>query len=208
MTNLTDIMVDIETLGTSPNAMIVQIAAVRFDPATRLISSPEGAFNFHVKPTGSPAIDGDMDFDTVRWWLSQEPAAQQRVFAPATGFGGHVGTGVMAFCAWVEQQGPFEHVWANAPTFDLVLLKRTFDRTLDSFPRIGMEGDQPLRRWPFTYKDERDFRTLKTIGRRLGVPEPVRVGVSHDALDDCFHQVAWAMDILAATTLKGKPWSL
>lgn len=199
-----DVMIDIETLGTSPNAAIVQIAAVRFDPWTRRISSPEGAFNFHARLTGDPLIDGDLEWSTVQWWLRQSKEAQQRVFQPTTPPKDHIGMRVMALVAWLGEM-PFKRVWASGPQFDLVLLKRTFERTIQALPRFQI--DEPLRPWPISYKVERDFRTLREVGYLLGVPEPVRVGVAHDALDDCFHQVAWAIEILNAVNAASKPGS-
>jgi hypothetical protein len=195
-----DIMVDIETLGTGSNAMIVQIAAVRFDPFggdCGLIQAPEFAFDFHVQPTGNAVLDGVMDFDTVRWWLSQEERARQRVFAPVAGCGGHVGTGVMALSHWLREQGPFERVWASGPQFDLALLKAAFDRTLNEVPVLRTLGADPgPRPWPIPFRAERDFRTLKHVGKLLGVEKPLFVGVEHDALDDCYHQAGYAIQIL------------
>lgn len=204
-----DVMVDIETLGTSPNAAIVQIAAVRFDPWARLegaekpglISSPEGSFYFTAKLTGDPTIDGDMDWSTVHWWLKQSKGAQQRVFEPAEEPKNHIGTGVLCFVKWLTEM-PFKRVWAAGPQFDLVLLKRTFERTVNTMPIAHAFGDpRPTYLWPIRYTMERDFRTLREVGKLLGVPEPIRVGVAHDALDDAHHQAAWAIEILRAANV-------
>ena len=37
---------------------------------------------------------------------------------------------------------------------------------------------------------------MRKVGESLGVPEPIRVGVEHDALDDCCHQAGHAILIL------------
>jgi len=183
-----DVMVDIETLGTSPDAAIVQIAAVRFDPwaqGTGLVSSPEGTFNSHVRLTGEPSIDGRMDWDTVKFWLNQTKEAQQRVFQPEEPSEDNVLVAVSKFVGWLKEI-PFRRVWANSPSFDLRLLKETYRRT--SNPNL----------WPIPYWAERDFRTLKNVGEILNVSPPLRVGVKHDARDDCFHQASHAIQILRA----------
>lgn len=194
-----NVMVDVETLGLAPNSAIVQIGAVRFDPfmgEKGTISSPEGSFNFHTKLTANPRIDGDLDVGTVLWWLKQDKDAQVRVFQPAREPTDHILFGIQQFAIWLRQL-PFRYVWAAGPQFDLMLLKVTWERAIN---QNLVQGD---RAWPITYGVERDFRTLKHVGRMLQFPEPLRVGTKHDALDDAHHQAAVAVEFLRR--LKGLP---
>lgn len=206
---LRHVMVDIETLGNGPNGMIVAVGACRFDPfvgEAGMISTPEGCFNAIVKPTGNVQIDGVMKFDTVRWWLKQEPAAQQRVFWPAAEPTDHIGMVVMAFLRWLETQGEFDCIWANPPSFDLRLLREAFDRILDTTPKlrlIGLEEARVFHPWPIKYKQDRDYRTLRHIGEMMNLPQPERVGVAHDALDDALHQAAYTIEVLRACQKAG-----
>ena len=192
---LPDIMLDLETLGVEPNAMIVQIGACRFDPfrgETGFISSPEGSFSFNVEVNTD---DGVIEPATMLWWMRQSDDARRRVFSPSV-IHGRIAQGLISLVDWVARQGRFERVWANSPSFDLRLLK---DGWRTHHPRLfGIPST-----WPFRHNQERDFRTLRKLGDSLGIPEPVRVGVTHDALDDAFHQAAHTIAILrhlAATT--------
>lgn len=198
-TELQHVMVDIETLGNGPNGMIVQVGACRFDPQAGeagMISTPEGCFSATVKPTGNVQIDGVMEFDTVRWWLKQEPVAQQRVFWPAAEPQYGIDVIVHSFVSWLKSQGEFRYIWANPPDFDLRLLREAWERTTPKVHRLGDREAQPVHEWPIRYKQPRDFRTLRTIGNLMGIEPPVRVGVHHDALDDALHQAGYAIKVL------------
>jgi hypothetical protein len=73
-----DIMIDMETLSTDPNCVILTIGAVRFDPmgngvAEKLELRPEidsqtEEFDRHINP------------DTLRWWGEQSEDAIQRCY--------------------------------------------------------------------------------------------------------------------------------
>ncbi len=183
---LPDIMVDLETLGVGPGAMIVQIAAVRFDADagdSGYISTPEATFNFNVSLHPD---DGVIEPDTLLFWMRQSDDARRRVFSPAT-IHGRIAQGLTSFADWVYRGGRFHRVWANSPSFDLRLLKDAWRAKNPTLPESI---------WPITHRHERDFRTLRKVGEALGVEPPVRVGVEHDALDDACHQAGHAILIL------------
>lgn len=171
------VMVDLETLSTGDNAAIVQIAACMFDPEEELISSPEGSFARYVRLDSKNL--GEIDGETLSWWLKGDPAAMRRVF--------HQGPRITLNIAlthlrtWLELEEP-DYYWANSPNFDLRILRQAYERC--------------NKQYPIPFRKERDFRTLKAIGRRLGIEAPPFVGVPHDALDDCFHQANHAIMVL------------
>jgi len=180
------VMVDIETLGIGPNAMIVQIGAVRFDP-----EGVGATFNFNAT-----FGDGDMDVDTVVWWLRQSAEAQAAVFGQSVPRDGPLRQGLYDFVRWLFVK-PTMYVWANSPSFDLALMKGAWSRHASDPPRIGGVS------WPITPRMERDFRTLRTLGRLMGVEGPVRVGPKHDALSDARFQAEWAILVLRAAIGSG-----
>ena len=80
-----DIMIDIETLGTSTKCPVISIGAVAFD-----LNQIRG--QFYVALDIKDQIDSGkrlVDADTIKWWLSQSGAAK-KVFkekAESTKFG-------------------------------------------------------------------------------------------------------------------------
>ena len=67
------VMTDIETMGKNPNAPIVAIGAVLFDPVAGELGN-----QLYVKVNLEDAVrtGGVMDASTVLWWLQQDDAAR------------------------------------------------------------------------------------------------------------------------------------
>lgn len=67
-----DVMIDLEAMGTQPDAAIVAIGAVEFDAEADAIGRQ---LYIPVQLASSVAGGGTMDPATVLWWLQQaEPA--------------------------------------------------------------------------------------------------------------------------------------
>ena len=71
-----DLMIDIETLSTGPNATIMTIAAQVFDPAST--GWPDRHFYARVTPESQP--NRDIDDTTIAWWATQVPEARKEIF--------------------------------------------------------------------------------------------------------------------------------
>ena len=71
-----NIMVDLETMATHPNAAIVAIGAVRF------MEDLQDSFYQEVDLQSSIRAGLDVDGATVNWWLMQEEAAREAITAP------------------------------------------------------------------------------------------------------------------------------
>ena len=67
------IMLDLETMGTGPNAAITAIGAVKFDPDKGEIVE---TFYFKVNLESSVKQGGVIDASTVIWWLGQNEEAR------------------------------------------------------------------------------------------------------------------------------------
>ena len=66
------VMLDLETMGNGPRAAIVSIGAVFFDPLTGELGAEfEAAIDLR-----SSAKSGEIDPDTVLWWLGQGEEAR------------------------------------------------------------------------------------------------------------------------------------
>lgn len=160
------VMVDIETLGLDPGAAILSIGAVRFGPGGL---GEEFEINIDLKSCQDAGLD--IDAGTLKWWLSQDGEAQ------------HVLTGGMrlgkALWRFSEFYRPADEIWAYSPSFDCEMLKEAYDAA----------GMSP----PWTYKDERDCRTLAALPIW---PDFEQEGVEHDALDDAKYQARQTAETL------------
>jgi hypothetical protein len=176
-------MLDVETLSTGDNAAIIQVGAVRFDwvPCDEApngwTSSPYGEFRQNVLWNSEGF--GQIDVDTLLWWLKQDGTTRRGVFDQECAL--HLKTVLCAFFAWVRSGGDAWTVWANSPQDDLRWLRQACERA-------GVE-------YEFTYRQPRDMRTLVKV---FGVEDdrPLRVGKKHDALDDAHHQALHVVNIM------------
>jgi hypothetical protein len=191
------LMIDIETLSTQPNGVIVSIGAAFFDITDGRIGQ---TFNQQICADFSEQSGFVTDQSTLDWWAKQTPAAR------ALSLHGEAKPQEVLIHLedWIRHQAECElkdlQVWANSPSFDLVMLKHHFDRY--------------AMRLPWRYYNERDVRTLKAIGDAFGIP-PVtdpNPGTKHTALDDALSQIKtvcrvyWALnhDIDAAKTQRNQ----
>lgn len=71
------LMLDIETLGTSADAIFLSVAGVQFDPMTGALGE-----KFYKNVTLSSAIEAGrtINADTLKWWLEQKPDIMKRMF--------------------------------------------------------------------------------------------------------------------------------
>lgn len=150
-------MVDIETLGTEPGAVILSIGAVKFDQYSL-------GEEFYLEIDKQSCDDAGLviEADTLDWWLDQEDDAQEVLAEGGVGLD-------LALHKFAKFYDGCETVWANAPTFDCRHLKAAYEA-------CGME-------LPWSFRDERCFRTLKALPNAITEPEDWD-GTAHDALDD------------------------
>src|SRR5689334_2386965 len=66
-------MIDLETLGTGPEALIVSIGAVKFDPADD--EAKWDCFHVAIEPSSAQRAGLKIDASTVMWWLAEERAS-------------------------------------------------------------------------------------------------------------------------------------
>ncbi|EIM8217661.1 3'-5' exoribonuclease, partial [Escherichia coli] len=67
------LMIDLETMGKNPNAPIISIGAIFFDPQTGDMG-PEFSKTIDLETAG-----GVIDRDTIKWWLKQSREAQSAI---------------------------------------------------------------------------------------------------------------------------------
>lgn len=119
------IMIDIETLGTRHNAVILSVGAVKFD--SQKIYKDDG---FYSNLNWQLQLDngGTVTEDTIRFWMKQPSTIRETVFNKK---GVPPAEMVAKFNSWFSSQVKDPKkccVWAAGPQFDLSLLKDLYRR--------------------------------------------------------------------------------
>ena len=172
------IMVDLETFSTSPNAVVVQLAAVKFDPFSEHLGD---IFNVPIDPESGHQLGLHMDMNTVLWWMTQSDDARKRITSPVNRRV-QLKEALRSFQQWLPKESK---VWGNGAAFDLPILE-------SAYRAVGIPT--PWKHW-----DERCYRTLKAMAPELKM---VREGVHHDALDDAKSQARHLQAIIKHLGLK------
>jgi hypothetical protein len=156
------IMIDLETMGTKPNAALVAIGACIFD-ANGIGDRFYDAVDLQSCIDAGLTVDGP----TVMWWLDQSDDARAalKITSPL-----HVA--LERFSDFMAPSiGDFAGVWGCGATFDNVILRSAYNAA-------GLQCP-----WPFWA--DRCFRTVRETN---AVDAPDREGTHHNALDDAVHQ--------------------
>ncbi|EPP7644802.1 3'-5' exoribonuclease domain-containing protein [Citrobacter freundii] len=178
----THLMVDMETMGNSPDAPIVSIGAVFFDPSTGntgaefyQVVSLESSMSFGMKP----------DASTIQWWLKQSSEARSAILVDEAM--GLLETLELLADFIAENAANGSHtvqLWGNGCSFDNVILRRAYALTDTPFA-------VPLR-------NDRDVRTMVELGKSVGINPRFDIpfeGDMHNALSDARHQVNYVSAI-------------
>lgn len=171
-----NIMLDIETLGNSNNAVIISIGAVAFD----IEGVKENSFYMRVDPQSCVDVGMKIDASTVMWWMKQNEAARVEFNKPAY----TIGKVLDEFSTWIERMfylHDFEDrkVWGNGATFDNVIID-------NAYRLVGI-----TKPWP--YWGDACYRTLKNLFPQIKME---RNGTHHNALDDAFSQARHCIRLL------------
>ena len=173
------VMIDIETLAKTEDAVVVSLGAVQFD--LRETSTVE-----QLRQNGFYAVLGAKSqtrrricAETLSWWMMQSIEAKAEL-QKSLDLSEHYSAGVDRFLEWIYRAGPHT-VWANSPQFDLAILRSLIDNAAGEYYDTRFA---PIRRadhyWSF--RQERDLRTIWNA-----FPVDARA-TSHHALDDAIRQ--------------------
>jgi hypothetical protein len=161
------VMLDLETMSTAPNAAIVQIGAVRFDPMESTTWIRQGRFERTVALQSSLLAGGVIDPETVAWWRRQEETARFAITADAF----PLDIALSAFTRWFPKGAT---IWSHGAAFDVPVLDH-------AYRSLGLVA-------PWGYRDIRDTRTLYSLAEQLaGWKRPEHL-TTHCALADALDQ--------------------
>lgn len=168
------IMIDLETLGTRADSVILSLGAVKFDLTSGKID--DKGFYASISIDSNQELGRRIQEDTLLWWLKQEIAAQSVFHEDKT----TLSQALEDFSDWV---GNDDHeVWSNGADFDIPMLAH-------AYAQIQMEA-------PWKFWASNCFRTYKKLpgAKALAGAVPFS-GVKHNALADAFHQAQVAQAI-------------
>jgi len=169
----TDIMIDLETLATSPDAAILTIGAVKFDPFGDDINEPNcEKFYVRVDLDSCDRIGLVTNDDTINWWSQQSKEAQEEAFSPDDRIDIVDAMNQLYKFCWGAKR-----VWSHGASFDVVICEHIFNKIQKAVP------------WKFW--EVRCTRTLFDIGI-----DPERPPVlKHHALEDAWNQAVGVQHI-------------
>ncbi|HAW2961475.1 TPA: 3'-5' exoribonuclease [Escherichia coli] len=168
--------VDLETMGTNPDAPINSIGGKFFDPETGEMG-PEFSKTIDAKTGG-----GTVDISTIEWWLVQSSEARSAILVNQI----PLDDALLQFREFISEHSDekFVQVWGNGATFDNAILRRSYERK-------GIPC-------PWRYCNDRDVRTIVELGKTIGFDARTVIpfeGVPHNALDDARHQAKYVSAI-------------
>jgi len=156
------LMVDMETMAVTPNAVVLSLGAVHFNPYG---SGYSDKIYFRINIDDQDALNREVDPSTLDWWSKQDPAIMEEAFSPDDRI-----SLVDAMSQFHKFAWGCDKFWSHGATFDLVILEN-----------IYRQLNKPL---PWNYWQLRDTRTLFDLGFDPDMP----TGSKHDALQDAIRQ--------------------
>jgi len=164
------LMVDLETLATSPDAVILTIGAVLFDPySTRIFDK----FYTRVDIDSCDKLGMRVDDSTIEWWGKQSKQAQDEAFSEENRL--HIEEAIEKFhkFAWNS-----EAYWSHGSIFDINILESYYRKLNKATP------------WQFW--QIRDTRTIFDLGYDPELPKVT----AHNALEDANAQAIGVQTVM------------
>jgi len=163
------LMVDMETLAVSPNAVVLSLGAVHFDPNQKGYTD---SIYFKIDLDDQDKLGREIDPNTIEWWAKQDHKIMEEAFSPENRIPLADAMDQFHKFAWGCQA-----FWSHGATFDLVIIEsiyRQLNKTL-----------------PWSYWQLRDTRTLFDLGWDPEMPKDNK----HDALQDAIRQSVGVQNI-------------
>ncbi|MBV2229748.1 exonuclease, partial [Escherichia coli] len=170
------LMIDLETMGKNPDAPIISIGAIFFDPQTGDMG-PEFSKTIDLETAG-----GVIDRGTIKRWLKQSREAQSAIMTDEI----PLDDALLQLREFIDENSGefFVQVWGNGANFDNTILRRSYER--QGIP------------CPWRYYNDRDVRTIVELGKAIDFDARTAIpfeGERHNALDDARYQAKYVSAI-------------
>lgn len=170
------LMIDIETLGTAPDTVILTVAAQSFDP----IGTGYYESSYYARVDFESQSNRSIEDGTLAWWANQNSAAKEEAFAEDSRIALPEVLDELGKLIWQSSV-----IWANGPTFDMTILEHAYKSHKKALP------------WQYyKVRDARTVFNLKTnnnfqddLGQLTPVNGQAVKPASHHALEDCRRQI-------------------
>lgn len=195
------IMIDFEALSLAHNAAPLSLSAVVFDlDASGIEKCLLNRFHQYVE-IGSAfqyarigSMSGDIDPETVMWWLGATREAQQAI-VQGQDYAVSLREVLLFFAHWVKELSAIYHVpydrieiWSCGPMADQNWLENAWRYCFDAF-------DQP-KPHPWPWWGVRCGRTMLNMFYNLH--DVAFEGTPHVGIDDCCHQARQLFQVIRA----------
>lgn len=176
------IMVDLETLSTDSNAIILTIGAIPFGPDGTHIVDKGCYFYERVNLYSYNRFKNNefhLNWGTLIWWLEQDPEPLRDAFLAEPRY--PIWTVMQDFLNWIniicKSFGDMKvNIWSHGKDFDVVVLQ-------NAFKICNVDC-------PWDYWDTRDTRTIYALAgvetMNISMPPGFK---AHDAIGDCLKQI-------------------
>lgn len=162
-----DVMIDIETLSTKPEAVVLSVGAVKFN----MKDEPVQKIHWRLDINEQTDADRDICNDTLEWWAKQDLAVRSEVFSTDNR------VSLDQFFAELNRyMTGAEKIWCQGPQFDLVIIENLYR--------------QFEQHWNWQFWQVMDSRTLFQVMKHFNFEDP-RKGVQqdlHNAAEDAYWQ--------------------
>jgi len=128
------LMIDLETMGTGPNAAVIQLGAVAFNSVNGL-TDPDG-MSRDIDLHSSVLLGGEVDAATAHWWR-ERGGLELKNPVPLR-------SALLELAAWVKNLPKLERVWSQGANFDVPILEGYYrraglDRAVDNIRKAAAE---------------------------------------------------------------------
>jgi hypothetical protein len=171
-------MLDMETMAVSPNAVVLSLGAVHFNPWGNGYGEK---IYFRIDLDDQDKLNREIDPNTIEWWSKQDPLIMEEAFSPDNR---------VPLVDAMDQFHKFawgcDAFWSHGATFDLVIIENLYRQ-------LG-------KGLPWQYWQLRDTRTLFDLGFDPDMPK----GGKHDALQDAIRQAVGVQNIYSKMKIRQK----
>lgn len=185
-----DLMLDLETLGTNPGCVITQIGVAAFDAAKPAPEGIDTAKLIHVAPQSCLDFGMHVSWDTIAWWLTQNEEARIAMASKSPRWS--LPDALKTLDEWVIHycNNGFR-IWGNGSNFDVVLIE-------DAYRRVK-------RQVPWAFRNIRDMRTIVDL-----CPPDLKVQpeIAHNAAADAKAQALIVQNCFEWLAARGKTTGL
>jgi hypothetical protein len=172
-----NVMFDLETMSSRPNAAILSIGAVEMDLVNLRLGK---RFYSTVSLESCLEMGLHKSDDTVKWWEEQSPAAREALTVGAIPLCDSLSFLREWLATGISADRDYTRVWGCGASFDIVILE-------SAFTACDMQA-------PWSFRNHMCYRTKKNEHKNTVLNRHVAT-VKHHALDDATVQALHLLDI-------------